>query len=173
VNLHFYRLRKEAVGKDQVVPGSSTERCERDFLSLVPCATNSNEIRGTKPKLCQAMDFTTASWMSALTRAEEGCCANARSRRPPRPPAVLQHGTSELFTKFGTEPRVGVSSFRGRAVPRASHDSNRSRGAFVFCAIVDAEAIHSVFQIIAAVLAVGALVIVFCVGFSIPRVISC
>jgi len=40
-------------------------------------------------------------------------------------------------------------------------------GAFVFGAIVDAETIHSVFQIIAAVFAVGALVIVFLVGFLI------
>jgi hypothetical protein len=51
VNPHFYRLRKEAVGKDQVVPGSPTERCERDFLSLVLCLTNSNEIRERTPML--------------------------------------------------------------------------------------------------------------------------
>jgi hypothetical protein len=41
VNPHFYRLRKEAVGKDQKVPESTTERCERDFLGLVLCASNS------------------------------------------------------------------------------------------------------------------------------------
>ena len=47
-------------------------------------------------------------------------------------PKCHHSGTQELFTKFGTEPKLELSSFRGRAVPRASHDSNRSRGAFVF-----------------------------------------
>jgi hypothetical protein len=49
VNPHFYQLRKEAVGKDQVVLGNATERCERDFLSPVLCVTNSNEIRERNP----------------------------------------------------------------------------------------------------------------------------
>jgi hypothetical protein len=44
MNPHFYRLRKEAVGKDQLL-GSATERCERDFLSLVLWVSKSNEIR--------------------------------------------------------------------------------------------------------------------------------
>ncbi len=39
-------------------------------------------------------------------------------------------GTQELFTKFGTEPKLELSSFRGRAVSRASHDSKRSLGRF-------------------------------------------
>ena len=42
---HFYRLRKEAVGKDQVLK-SATERCERDFLRLVSGVSNSKETRG-------------------------------------------------------------------------------------------------------------------------------
>jgi len=42
VNPHFYRLRKEAVGKGWV-PGSATERCERDSLRLVLRVSNSNE----------------------------------------------------------------------------------------------------------------------------------
>ena len=49
MNPHFYRLRKEAVGKDQVVPATATERCERDVLSLVLSVTNSNEIRERTP----------------------------------------------------------------------------------------------------------------------------
>jgi len=42
VNPHFYRLRKEAVGKDQI-RGSATERCERDFLNIVLRVSKSNE----------------------------------------------------------------------------------------------------------------------------------
>jgi hypothetical protein len=41
-------------------------------------------------------------------------------------------GTQELFTKFGTEPKLGLSSFRGRAVSRASHDSKTESGALSF-----------------------------------------
>ena len=37
---HFYRLRKEAVGEIGC-PGSRTEICGRDFLSLVPGVSNS------------------------------------------------------------------------------------------------------------------------------------
>ena len=47
-------------------------------------------------------------------------------------PSSAAKCTHEPFTKFGTEPKLELSSFRGRAVPRASRDSNRSRGAFVF-----------------------------------------
>jgi hypothetical protein len=50
-------LRKEAVG---LVSGRTTERCERDFLSLVLRVTNSNEIRD-ESILRQARDFTTQS----------------------------------------------------------------------------------------------------------------
>jgi hypothetical protein len=46
--------------------------------------------------------------------------------------AVLQRGTLGPFTEVAAEPKVELSSFRGRAVPKASHDSNQSRGAFVF-----------------------------------------
>ena len=42
MNPHFYRLRKEAVGKDQVL-GSATERCERDFSNIVLPVSKSNE----------------------------------------------------------------------------------------------------------------------------------
>jgi hypothetical protein len=39
VNPHFYRLRKEAIGKDW--RRSATEICGRDSLSLVLCISNS------------------------------------------------------------------------------------------------------------------------------------
>jgi len=42
---HFYQLRKEAVGRDCVLPGRTTERCERNSLRLAPCFSNSNGIR--------------------------------------------------------------------------------------------------------------------------------
>jgi hypothetical protein len=57
------------------------------------------------------------------------------SHRPLRPlhsPAVPPSGTQELFTDFGAEPKLELSSFRGRTVSRASHDSNRSLGRFRF-----------------------------------------
>ena len=41
-------------------------------------------------------------------------------------------GTQELFTKFGTESKLELSSFRGRAVRQASRDSNWSLGRFRF-----------------------------------------
>ena len=46
--------------------------------------------------------------------------------------AVLQRGTLGPFTEVAAEPKLELSSFRGRAVPKASHDSNRSRGRFRF-----------------------------------------
>jgi hypothetical protein len=47
-------------------------------------------------------------------------------------PAVPPSGTQELFTNFGAEPKLELSSFRGRTVSRASHDSKRSLGRFRF-----------------------------------------
>jgi len=41
VNPHFYRLRKEAVGRIRYLSGSATEICGRDFLSLALCVSNS------------------------------------------------------------------------------------------------------------------------------------
>jgi hypothetical protein len=117
------------------VPATATERCERDVLSIVLCVTNSNEIRkrtGNEPMLCQAMDFTTASGVNALTRAGETVMRMRDLGDHLARPAVLQRGTLGPFTEFAAEPKVELSSFRGRAVPKASHDSNRSRGRFRF-----------------------------------------
>jgi hypothetical protein len=50
-------------------------------------------------------------------------------------PAVPPSGTQELFTNFGAEPKLELSSFRGRTVSRASHDSKRSLGRFRFGAV--------------------------------------
>jgi hypothetical protein len=43
MNPHFYRLRKETVRKSPA--GRATERCERDFLRIVPGVSNSNKTR--------------------------------------------------------------------------------------------------------------------------------
>ena len=57
MNPHFYRLRKGTVGKDLGVPERATERCERDFLSLVLRVGNSNANRPERPRPYQAMDL--------------------------------------------------------------------------------------------------------------------
>jgi hypothetical protein len=59
------------------------------------------------------------------------------SFQPPRPlppdhPVPLAGGTSGPFSRRRSERRMVVSSFRGRAVRRASHDSKRSLGRFRF-----------------------------------------
>jgi hypothetical protein len=45
----------------------------------------------------------------------------------PDSPAVPPFGTQELFTKLGSEVKLGLSSFGGRAdQTKAPHDSSRS-----------------------------------------------
>ena len=82
--------------------------------------------------LCQAMDFTTASWVNALARTGEAVARMRDLGDYLARSAVLQPGTLGPFTEVAAEPKLELSSFRGRAVPKASHDSNRSRGRFRF-----------------------------------------
>ena len=48
-------------------------------------------------------------------------------------PGVPPRGTQELFTKFGTRPKLELSSSRGRAVRREPHDSETSPDRFRLC----------------------------------------
>jgi hypothetical protein len=52
-------------------------------------------------------------------------------------PAVLPHGTQELFTMTASEPSLFIEQLSGEGCPtKAPHDSNRSRGAFVFAPLL-------------------------------------
>jgi hypothetical protein len=54
--------------------------------------------------LCQAMDFTTASWVNALTRAGEGVARTRDLGDYLARLAVLQRGTLGPFTEVAAEP---------------------------------------------------------------------
>jgi hypothetical protein len=84
------------------VPGSATEICGRDFLTLALRVSNSNEIPDEPPWLCQAKDFTTQ--ISEFARAvwrfgrESGAVvlltsAPLRKRRPSQPEIPGSLGT--------------------------------------------------------------------------------